>query len=80
MIKSELVGKSGMSLFQALVLRHVTFFVELLRVLLSHFLTVPILAGGATLIFDTELVSVNGKPSTGSEDQGLEDDEFEDEL
>ncbi|KAJ8428477.1 hypothetical protein Cgig2_029930 [Carnegiea gigantea] len=40
----------------------------------------PKIPGGATLIFDTELVSVNGKPSTGSEDQGLEDDEFEDEL
>lgn len=24
--------------------------------------------GGATLIFDTELVSVNGKPSTGDAD------------
>lgn len=32
--------------------------------------------GGATLIFDTELVSVNGKPSTGDADA---DDEVDDE-
>uniref|UniRef100_A0A7C9CPU5 peptidylprolyl isomerase n=2 Tax=Opuntia streptacantha TaxID=393608 RepID=A0A7C9CPU5_OPUST len=40
----------------------------------------PKIPGGATLVFDTELVSVNGEPPTGSEDQGLEDDEFDDEL
>lgn len=33
--------------------------------------------GGATLIFDTELVSVNGKPSTGDEDADAEVDDEE---
>ncbi|XP_057534693.1 peptidyl-prolyl cis-trans isomerase FKBP15-1-like [Amaranthus tricolor] len=28
----------------------------------------PTIPGGATLIFDTELISVNGKPSNGAED------------
>ncbi|KAJ4728424.1 Peptidylprolyl isomerase [Melia azedarach] len=30
----------------------------------------PTIPGGATLIFDTELVSVNGKPSSGEENTG----------
>ncbi|KAL8160598.1 hypothetical protein V2J09_002135 [Rumex salicifolius] len=37
----------------------------------------PTIPGGATLIFDTELVSVNGKPSTGEEEPL---DDIDDEL
>ncbi|KAL2933042.1 Peptidyl-prolyl cis-trans isomerase FKBP15-2 [Bienertia sinuspersici] len=38
----------------------------------------PTIPGGATLIFDTELVSVNGEPSDGTED--FDDEDFDDEL
>uniref|UniRef100_A0A161Y3W5 peptidylprolyl isomerase n=1 Tax=Daucus carota subsp. sativus TaxID=79200 RepID=A0A161Y3W5_DAUCS len=37
----------------------------------------PTIPGGATLIFDTELVSVNGKPSTGNADDEVEEDSEE---
>lgn len=32
-------------------------------------------SGGATLIFDTELIAVNEKPAGGEEDEGDEDGE-----
>lgn len=31
-------------------------------------------SGGATLIFDTELIAVNGKPTVGKEEDEEEDD------
>ncbi|KAK1356045.1 Peptidylprolyl isomerase [Heracleum sosnowskyi] len=40
----------------------------------------PTIPGGATLIFDTELVSVNGKPSTGDADADADDEEDNEEL
>ncbi|KAA0026093.1 peptidyl-prolyl cis-trans isomerase FKBP15-1 [Cucumis melo var. makuwa] len=36
----------------------------------------PTIPGGATLIFDTELVSVNGKPSSGGNSNDVDDSEL----
>ncbi|KNA19432.1 hypothetical protein SOVF_061700 [Spinacia oleracea] len=40
----------------------------------------PTIPGGATLVFDTELVSVNGAPSSGAEDIDEDLEAFDEEL